>query len=67
MSGEKEYLTVNDVAQLLGVAPVTVRAYAARKQMPGPNVCPCCGLGPVWSRFLIEEWRNGRKRTGSGS
>jgi len=53
----KEYLTIADVAELLGIRESTVRSYAARGQMPAPNVCPCCGLGPVWARIVIDDWR----------
>lgn len=62
----KDYLTTQEVADLLGVEAVTIRAYAKRGQMPAPNVCPCCGLGPVWSRYIIEAWRRERaQRRGS--
>lgn len=55
---DKEYLTVSDVAELYGLGTSTIRAYVARGQMPAPNDCPCCGLGPVWSRWMLaEEWR----------
>lgn len=53
----KDYLSVADVAEHLGVTASTVRSYLSRGQMPPANDCPCCGLGPVWSRLVIEEWR----------
>jgi hypothetical protein len=61
----KDYLTASDVAALLGVKPSTVRSYAARGQMPAPNDCPCCGLGPVWSRLIVEDWREHRPGPGA--
>lgn len=62
---DKDYLTTQEIADLLGVQPVTVRAYSTRGQMPPANDCPCCGLGPVWSRYVIEEWLNERGQRGS--
>jgi len=57
---EKQYLTVADIAAALGVQLSTVRSYAARGQMPEGNGCPCCGLGPVWARYVLAEWRPGK-------
>jgi len=53
----KEYLTVDEVAAHAGVTPSTITAYNTRGQMPRSTTCPCCGLGPVWARNIIEDWR----------
>jgi len=53
----ENYLTVADVAEVLGIKPSTVRAYVARKQMPSWNYCPSCGHAPTWARDTLAEWR----------
>ena len=50
---------VDAVASLLGVGAATVRAYAARKQMPEPLTR--LGGSPVWSRPFIERWARTRR------
>lgn len=50
-----------DVANFLGVAPGTVRAYSSRGQMPQPD--GKIGASPWWWASTIREWQ----RPGRGS
>ncbi len=52
---------VDGVAELIGVAAATVRAYVTRGQMPAPVVR--IGGAPVWPRALIERWLSSRPRS----
>jgi len=52
-----EQWTVADVAAHLNVAPSTVRAYAARGQMPAPD--GRLGRTPWWWPDTIKTWRTG--------
>lgn len=56
----RDRLTAEGVADLLGVRPSTVRSYAARGQMPKPTPCPCCGH-TSWDRQAVAAWRQERK------
>lgn len=51
-------LGVDEVAAVAGIAPVTVRAYLHRRQMP-PPVARIAG-SPVWSRPVVERWASTR-------
>jgi predicted DNA-binding transcriptional regulator AlpA len=51
---QRTYVTINEVAQLAGVAPSTVRAYLARGRIPPPNARR--GKSPVWRVETINEW-----------
>jgi hypothetical protein len=62
-----EYLSVQDVADALGIKPSTVRSYVARKQMPSWNYCPTCGHAPTWARWTLAEWRPEVFGDGAGS
>lgn len=53
-NGVQELLTVQEVADLLGVECSTVRAYAARGQMPDPD--RRYGRTPLWARETITDW-----------
>lgn len=46
--------TTADVAATLGVTASTVRAYAARGQMPAPT--GRVGRTPYWTPEVIEPW-----------
>ncbi len=56
---------IDGVADVLNVAPTTVRAYLHRRQMPAP--ISRVGGAPVWPRALIERWALRRVRRGGGT
>lgn len=49
-----DILTVADIAAAVGVAPVTIRAYVSRGQMPAPS--GRVGRTPYWTRKKIGPW-----------
>lgn len=53
-----DWWTTDQVATHLNVAPSTIRAYLARKQMPPPDR----RIGPLqlWQPDTIREWNAGR-------
>jgi predicted transcriptional regulator/predicted DNA-binding transcriptional regulator AlpA len=51
-------LGVTEVAQLLDLAPATIRSTLSRGRMPEPYLRLQCG--PVWTREQIEAWRPDR-------
>ncbi len=53
-----DQFTVRDVAELLGIEPVTFRAYVSRGQAPKPDG-HIDARTPYWSRSTIEIWRPG--------
>ena len=56
-----QYLTLTDVASLLGVKPKTVSSYTTRGYLPRGVECRCCGSRPVWRRDRIEAWMRERR------
>jgi predicted DNA-binding transcriptional regulator AlpA len=56
---KRERMSADEVADLLGVKPSTVRGYASRGQMPKPSACPCCGTSS-WVRSEVEDWNKRR-------
>jgi predicted DNA-binding transcriptional regulator AlpA len=50
-------LTVEEVAELVGVRPQTISAYKARQQMPAPD--KQYGRTPLWKESTIKKWRGG--------
>ena len=56
---------VIDVARYLGVASVTVRAYASRGQMPPPD--GRIGQTPWWWSPVIKTWAAGRRHARSNA
>lgn len=50
--------TTQDVAAAIRVAPVTVRVYNARGQMPPPS--GHVGRTPYWTAARIEPWITGQ-------
>lgn len=61
---ETEEWTVADIAEHLGVTAATVRAYAARSQMPAPD--RRIGGKPLWRPATIRAWRAERPGMGVG-
>lgn len=62
---DAEQWTTTDVANHLGITPATVRAYAARHQMPPPD--GRLGRTPWWWSTTITTWqRPGRGTPGRG-
>jgi predicted DNA-binding transcriptional regulator AlpA len=55
-----DWWTTRDVAAFLGVAPSTIRAYAARGQMPRAD--RRIGREPVWRPETIRHWHSQRPR-----
>jgi excisionase family DNA binding protein len=49
------YWTTQEVAEYLGVAEATIRAYVARNQMPKPD--RRYGRTNLWRPATIEKWR----------
>lgn len=56
-------LTVREVAEHLGIAPSTFRAYVARDFAPKPDG-QYDARTPWWSRETVEAWAAGRPRAG---
>lgn len=61
--GAVDLLDIAGVAELLGVAPATVRGYRSRGLLPEPDG-PYIGGSPAWRRSTIERWRNSRPGRG---
>ena len=55
-----DWWTTNDVARFLDVEPSTIRAYAARGQMPAADLR--IGREPVWRPATIRKWDRQRPR-----
>jgi len=55
-----DWWTTRDVADFLGIAPSTVRAYVARGQMPSAD--RRIGREPVWRPDTIRQWHSQRPR-----
>jgi predicted DNA-binding transcriptional regulator AlpA len=56
------WLTVRDIAALLNVREVTIRAWLSRGRFPEPD--GHVGANNVWRRSTIEEWAAQRPRKG---
>lgn len=52
-------MTVDEVAEYLGVKRQTVTAYKARGQMPAPD--KQYGRTPLWRESTITKWRGAGK------
>ena len=60
--GDEDRLYTSDAAALLGVKPVTLRAYVSRGQMPAPDGADRL-KGLWWHRSTLTAW----KRPGRGN
>jgi hypothetical protein len=56
----RDWWTTSDVARFLDVEPSTIRAYAARGQMPAAD--RRIGREPVWRPATIRKWDRQRPR-----
>jgi predicted DNA-binding transcriptional regulator AlpA len=61
----EDWWTTRDVAAYLGVTPSTIRAYAARGQMPPAD--RRIGREPVWRPATIRTWHSQRRRPASAA
>ena len=59
-----DWWNTRDVATFLNVAPFTIRAYAARGQMPEAD--RRIGREPVWRPETIQRWHDQRPRQPRG-
>lgn len=55
MSTKDPLLTVNEIAEWLGITPSTIYAYLTREQMPSPD--EKYGVTSLWRESTIREWR----------
>jgi len=60
-----DWWTTRDVASYLGVTPSTIRAYAARGQVPGAD--RRIGRETVWRPATIRKWHSQRRRPASAA
>lgn len=59
MSEKTEWLTNEQVSELLGLKYSTLYTYRRRNTLPEPDTY--IGRTPVWNRKTIEEWKVNRK------
>jgi len=60
MSEKTEWLTNDQVSELLGLKYSTLYTYRKRNTLPEPDTY--IGRTPVWKRKTIEEWQLNRKQ-----
>lgn len=58
------YLSIEDVAELAGVSPATIRSYRARGYLPAPDIV--LGQSPGWTEKAIRQWLTNRPGRGIG-
>jgi predicted DNA-binding transcriptional regulator AlpA len=56
-----EWLTNEQVGELLGLKYSTLYTYRRRNTLPEPDTY--IGRTPVWNRKTIEDWKDNRKET----
>lgn len=56
-----EWLTNEQVSELLGLKYSTLYTYRRRNTLPEPDTY--IGRTPVWNRKTIEEWKSNRRET----
>ena len=61
VSEKSEWLTNDQVSELLGLKYSTLYTYRKRNTLPEPDTY--IGRTPVWKRKTIEEWNQNRKQT----
>lgn len=61
MSEQTEWLTNDQVSELLGLKYSTLYTYRKRNTLPEPDTY--IGRTPVWNRKTIEEWQLNRKQS----
>jgi predicted DNA-binding transcriptional regulator AlpA len=57
----QEWLTNDQVSELLGLKYSTLYTYRRRNTLPEPDTY--IGRTPVWNRKTIEEWNQNRKES----
>jgi predicted DNA-binding transcriptional regulator AlpA len=57
----QEWLTNDQVSELLGLKYSTLYTYRRRNTLPEPDTY--IGRTPVWNRKTIEEWNRTRKES----
>jgi len=57
----QEWLTNDQVSELLGLKYSTLYTYRRRNTLPEPDTY--IGRTPVWNRKTIEEWNKTRKES----
>ncbi len=60
-------LTIDQVAERAGIAASTMRSYMARDQSDIPTPQGVQGGRPVWSRPVVDDWIERRKRSDAGN
>ena len=58
---ENEWLTNDQVSELLGLKYSTLYTYRRRNTLPPPDTY--IGRTPVWKKKTIEEWNQNRKES----
>ena len=61
MKENQEWLTNDQVSELLGLKYSTLYTYRKRNTLPEPDTY--IGRTPVWNRKTIEEWNHNRKES----
>ena len=61
MKENQEWLTNDQVSELLGLKYSTLYTYRRRNTLPEPDTY--IGRTPVWNRKTIEEWNKTRKES----
>ena len=61
MKENQEWLTNDQVSELLGLKYSTLYTYRRRNTLPEPDTY--IGRTPVWNRKTIEEWNRTRKES----
>jgi predicted DNA-binding transcriptional regulator AlpA len=61
VSEKSEWLTNDQVSELLGLKYSTLYTYRKRNTLPEPDTY--IGRTPVWNRKTIEEWKVNRKQS----
>jgi len=56
-----EWLTNEQVGELLGLKYSTLYTYRRRNTLPEPDTY--IGRTPVWNRKTIEDWKDNRRET----
>lgn len=58
------YLTINDVARMIGVQPATLRKYRSDNRLPKADIQ--IAQSPAWKPATIEKWIASRPGQGVG-
>ena len=61
MKENQEWLTNDQVSELLGLKYSTLYTYRRRNTLPEPDTY--IGRTPVWKKKTIEEWNQNRKES----